>query len=213
VKLILVRHGETYWNEERRIQGGGSDVELNKVGINQANKLASLLKNENIATIVSSPLKRAISTAEAIAKHHQLAIEVDDGLKELGVGELEGLSALNLSTTFSQFLMQWWQGERLEERLPGGESFVELQQRSWAVIERLLAEHKASPEHSEGTTPVIISHYFVILAIILKALDLPLACFTKFKLDTGGISILEFEDHGTRLIAFNDTSYVSHEES
>jgi len=205
VKLILARHGETYWNEERRIQGGGSDVELNETGIDQTNKLAAFLKNENIAAIVSSPLKRAMSTAEAIARHHQVSIEVDNGLKELGVGELEGLPASNLGTTFSQFLMQWWQGERLEERLPGGESLVELQQRSWAVIERLLAEHK------DGTQ-VTVSHYFVILAIILKALDLPLACFTKFKLDPCGISILEFEDYGTRLIAFNDTSYLNYEE-
>ena len=203
MKLILARHGETYWNEERRVQGGGSDIELNKAGIGQANKLASFLKNENVAAIVSSPLKRAIKTAEAIARHHQLPVELDDGLKELGVGELEGLLAANLGTTFSKFLMRWWQGEKLEERLPGGESLVELQQRSWAVVERLLAKH------NDGTL-VTVSHYFVILTIILKALDLPLASFIKFKLDPGGISMLEFGDYGTRLIAFNDPSYLNY---
>ena len=132
-----------------------------------------------------------------------MPVELDDGLKELGVGELEGLLAANLGTTFSKFLMRWWQGEKLGEKLPGGESLVELQQRSWAVVERLLAKH------NDGTL-VTVSHYFVILTIILKALDLPLASFIKFKLDPGGISMLEFGDYGTRLIAFNDTSYLNY---
>ena len=206
MKLILVRHGETYWNKEGLVQGGGSDIELNDTGANQAHKLASFLKNENIAAIVSSPLRRAISTAEAIASQHQLPIEVDYGLREIEVGELEGLSLSNLSTTFSQFLMRWWQGGGAE-RLPGGESLIELQKRAWATIERLLAQHKASPERKEGATIVAVSHYFVILAIILKALDLPLEYFTKFKVDPGGVSILEIENYRTRLVAFNDTSY------
>ena len=92
-------------------------------------------------------------------------------------------------------------------KLPNGESLVDLQQRAWKVVERLLERHKTNPEHSEGTTVIIVSHYFVTLAIILKALDLPLDCFTKFKLDLGGVSILEFRDYEARLVAFNDTSY------
>jgi broad specificity phosphatase PhoE len=206
LKLILVRHGETYWNEERRIQGGDSDIELNDTGLEQARKLAAFLKNENIIDIVSSPLQRAKATAEAIASHHQLSVEVDQGLRELRVGELEGMSVSNLSTTFSQFLMQWWRGED-STRLPEGESLVELQQRAWKVVERLLDKHNASPEHSEGTTVVVVSHYFVTLAIVLKALNLPLNYFIKFKVDPGGVSILEFRDYGTRLVTFNDTSY------
>jgi broad specificity phosphatase PhoE len=54
---------------------------------------------------------------------------------------------------------------------------------------------------------VVVSHYFVTLAIILKALNLPLDCFTKFKVDLGGVSILEIQDYGPRLVTFNDTSY------
>jgi probable phosphoglycerate mutase len=195
-----VRHGETYWNEERRVQGGGSDTELSDVGVKQAHKLATFLKNDNIAAIISSPLKRATATAEAIANQHQLLVGIDYGLKELGVGKLEGLSLSKLSTTFSQFLMQWWQGGGAE-RLPGGESLTELQKRAWAAIERLLTQHK-------GKTIVVVSHYFVILAIILTALDLPLEYFIKFKVDPGSVSILEFEDYGTRLVTFNDTSFL-----
>jgi len=206
LKLILVRHGETYWNKERRVQGGDSDIELNDTGSEQARKVAAFLKNEPIAAILSSPLQRAIATAEVIASHHQLPVEVDQGLRELKVGELEGMPVSNLTTTFSQFLMQWWQ-DGGAMKLPNGESLVELQQRAWKAVERLLEGHKTSPEHSKDTTVIVVSHYFVTLAIILKALDLPLDYFTRFKLDPGGVSILEFRDYGARLLTFNDTSY------
>ena len=199
MKLILIRHGETYWNEERRIQGGDSDIELNDTGLSQAKKLATFLKNEPITAILSSPLQRATATAEAIASHHQLSVKVEQGLRELRVGELEGMSVSHLSTTFSQFLMQLWQG-RGSTKLPNGESLSELQQRAWMAVESLLTQHK------DGTV-VVVSHYFVTLAIIFKALDLPLDYFVKFKIDPAGISIIEIQDYGPRLVVFNDTSY------
>jgi broad specificity phosphatase PhoE len=199
LKLILVRHGETYWNKDGLVQGGDSDIELNDTGLEQARKLAAFLKNEPIIAILSSPLQRAVATAEVIASYHQLPVEIDQGLKELKVGDLEGIPISNLRTTFSRFLLKWWQdGEAM--KLPNGESLVDLQQRAWKAIEGLLEKHK------DGTA-VVVSHYFVILAIILKALNLPLDCFIKFKVDPGGVSLLEFRDYGARLVTFNDTSY------
>ena len=206
MKLILVRHGETRWNKDGLVQGGDSDIELNETGLEQARRLAALLKNEPITAILSSPLQRAVATAEVIASQHQLPVEIDQGLKELRVGDLEGISISNLRTTFSQFLLKWWQdGEAM--KLPNGESLVDLQQRAWKVIEGLLDKHKTKPELNKDATAVVVSHYFVTLAIILKALNLPLDHFIKFKLDLGGVSILEFRDYGARLVTFNDTSY------
>ena len=206
MKLILIRHGETHWNNERRVQGGDSDIELNDTGLEQARKLADFLQNEPVTSILSSPLRRARATAEVIASHHRLPVEVDQGLMELRVGELEGMSLSNLNTTFSQFLMQWWQNGG-SNKLPKGESLVELQQRAWKAVERLLEKHKTNPGHNEGTSVVVVSHYFVTLAIILKALNLPLDYFTKFRLDLGGVSILEIKNYESRLVTFNDTSY------
>ncbi len=206
MKLILVRHGETSWNKERRVQGSDSDIELNDTGLEQARKVANFLKDEPIDVIFSSPMQRARATAEAIASYHQVPVEFDQGLKELNVGELEGMSATNLRTTFSQFLMQWWQ-DGGATKLPSGESLIELQQRAWKVIEKLLERYKTSPEHNTETTVVVVSHYFITLAIVIKALNLPLDFFPKFKLDPGGVSILEFRDHGARLLTFNDIPY------
>ena len=199
MKLILVRHGETYWNEEGRIQGGASDIELNDTGLEQAQRLAAFLANEPIVAIFSSPLQRAIATAEVIASHHGLPVEVHEGLAELKVGDLEGIPVSSLRTTFSQFVMQWWQaGEAM--KLPNGESLADLQQRAWKVVELLLRKHR-------GETTLVVSHYFVILAIILKALNLPLDCIINFKVDPAGVSVLEFRDYAARLVTFNDTSY------
>jgi broad specificity phosphatase PhoE len=206
LKLILVRHGETRWNEGKRIQGGDSDIELNETGLEQAGRLAAFLQSEPIATILCSPLQRAVSTAGIIANHHQLPIEIDERLRELKVGDLEGMSYSSLTTTFSQFLMQWWQ-DGGAVKLPNGESIVQLQQRAWGAIENLLEKQKAPAAENRDTTAVVVSHYFVTLVIILRALDLPVNCFTKFRLDLGGVSILEFRDTGTRLLTFNNTSY------
>jgi broad specificity phosphatase PhoE len=206
LKLILVRHGETSWNECRRIQGCDSDIELNETGLEQARRLATFLENEQIAGIVSSPLRRALSTAEAIASRHQLPVEVDQRLRELKVGDLEGMPYSNLTTTFSQFLMQWWQ-DGGAVKLPNGESLADLQDRAWNVVENLLQKHKDAAAESKDGAAVVVSHYFVTLVIILKALDLSLNCFTRFRLDLGGVSVLEFRDFGTRLLGFNDTSY------
>jgi broad specificity phosphatase PhoE len=207
LKLILVRHGETHWNRDGLVQGADSDIELNDTGLEQARRLAAFFKDEPIAAVLASPLRRATATAEAIASQHELPVETDEGLKELKVGDLEGTSISNLPTTFSRFLLKWWQdGEAM--RLPNGESLVELQQRVWNAIEGVLERHRTSSDlNRDGTAVVVVSHYFVTLAIILKALDLPLEYFIKFRLDLGGVSILEFRDYGTRLLTFNDTSY------
>jgi broad specificity phosphatase PhoE len=206
LKLVLIRHGETHWNKDGLVQGGESDIQLNDTGLEQARKLAAFLENESITAILSSPLQRATATAEVIASLHQLPVEIDQGLRELKVGDLEGTSISKLTTTFSQFLLQRWQ-DRETTRLPNGESLVELQGRAWEVIERLLERCRSSPERNQNTSVVIVSHYFVTLAIILKALGLPLDYLIRFKVDLGGLSVLEFRDYGARLVTFNDTSY------
>lgn len=206
MKLILVRHGETLWNEAGLVQGGDSDIDLNDIGQEQARRLGVFLRNEPLAAIISSPLRRAVATAEVIASHHQLPVEIDEGLKELKVGDLEGMSLAKLTTTFSQFLLQRWQ-HRQTTRLPNGESLAELQQRAWDVVERVLKRHQTNPDQGKDGAVVIVSHYFVTLAIILRALRLPLDYLINFKVDLGGVSVLEFRDYGARLVTFNDTSY------
>ncbi len=199
MRLILVRHGETVWNSERRVQGGGKDTELSANGKHQIAQLAHVLRDEQIDLILCSPLQRAVRTAESINANHGATVLTDERLKEVNVGEFDGLSTLEMSRTFTELLLEWWKGGR--ERLPGGESFIELQDRCWEVVSPRIEAHSHE-------TLVVVSHYFVTLAIIFRALGLPLEMLVRFRMDPASISELEFGAFGPRLSRFNDRSYL-----
>jgi len=201
LRLILVRHGETVWNSERRIQGGARDIELSAQGRRQIAGLARVFKDDEIDLILASPLSRAQETARSIAQHHDgLPILTDDRLKEVDVGEFDGMSTLEMSRTFSELLLDWWKGGR--ERLPGGESFEGLQERVWSVVGPYVEE----PTHQNV---MVVSHYFVTLSIVFKAIDLPLDMLVRFRMDPASITALDFGAFGPRLARFNDTSYLA----
>ncbi|MBN2463405.1 MAG: histidine phosphatase family protein [Dehalococcoidia bacterium] len=198
--LILARHGETAWNQERRIQGGSSDTELSEVGIKQAERLGLALKETNIDAIYSSPLKRAYDTAQAIASRHRLTVQIEPDLREMEVGELEGISIAELGTSFGQFLLQWRQGQGVE-KLPGGESVAELADRVWATIERIIKRQE------EGTV-VVVSHFFTVVVTICKALGWPLTTLERVRVQTGSISIIDLGDGQPRLLSLGDTCHL-----
>lgn len=81
MKIIVIRHGQTYWNAFGKLQGQ-TDIELNDVGMQQAEKTGKLIKNENIDLIITSPLKRAKKTAELINKNFKVPIIEDNRLIE-----------------------------------------------------------------------------------------------------------------------------------
>lgn len=198
MRLILVRHGETVWNAEYRVQGGNADTALSEKGVQQITRLAEVLRNEPVDLILSSPLQRAVTTAQTIGRHHKAPIITHDGLKEVNVGEFDGLSTVDMPQTFTELLLSWWKGGC--DRLPGGESFAELQQRTWGVVEPYVCD-------GEPKNLLVVSHYFTTLSIIFKALDFPMSMLVKFRMDPGCISVLEFGRFGPRLARFNDTSY------
>lgn len=200
MRVILVRHAATSWNQERRIQGGGSDTELSEMGKKQAQILAQLLKGENIVAIYSSPQKRAIDTAKAIAQNYPIEVTIVFGLREIDVGEFEGIPLASLGTSFDQFLVEWRQPDG-SANLPGGESLTDLADRVWAVMENI------REKHCDGVV-VVVSHYFALLTIICRALGLSLSHLGRLRVSVGGISILDFEDKKSRLVVLNDTCHL-----
>jgi broad specificity phosphatase PhoE len=196
VKVILVRHGETDWNKALRIQGSSSDTPLSETGKRQAEEVALKLKDENIRAIYSSPLQRALHTAQAIARYHpHLNITPNPHLKEINAGALEGLPAAELHCRLDEYLCHHDQNNQLVQ-LPGGESLCDVQERAWETLKGYL------DTHSEGKI-VVVTHYFVIMSIICKVLNLPLAEIVHLKLDTGTISTFAMDNHVPRLILFN----------
>ena len=196
-KFILVRHGETEWNRARRIQGSASDTPLSEIGKHQAEALALRLKNEPLRAIYSSPLQRARDTALAIARHHQLEVTALASLKEIDAGELEGVLSADLRQRFDEFICR---NDHEQEfiKLPGGESVGDVQKRAWETIKTIAGQH------ADGTVAVV-THYFVIMAIICKVLNLPLSQMIHLRLSTGTISSFTLDgSDSARLELFND---------
>jgi len=197
VKIILVRHGETRWNKDHRIQGAGSDIPLNDTGVLQAQAVAARLKDEEIAAIYCSPLQRALSTAKTIAAHHKMDVKTLSPLREMEVGELEGVLSADLKLRFDEFICQ--QGDDpIKGKLPGGESICDVQNRAWDAVTTIAGNY------SEGTI-VIVTHYFVIMSIICHILNLPLSRIPRLRLSPGTVTAFTLDGPGgARLELFND---------
>lgn len=195
-RIILVRHGETDWNKEKRIQGGLSNTPLNDLGRKQAEKLALRLRQDDIRAVYSSPLDRSLDTARAIARYHRLEVSIEPSLREIEAGELEGVTTSDMGRRLSELLTQ----HGVATRLPGGESLAEVQRRSWDAIRRL------SRKHPDGIL-VLVSHYFVILAIVCSVLGLPLPRIRRLRLSNGSISIISLDGQVPLLERFNDVEY------
>ena len=194
--IILVRHGETAWNQTRRIQGGGSNTRLNESGRKQAECIAERLKDERIEAIYSSPLERAMETARPIAEKYGFEINVEPSLKEIEAGELEGVLLSELGERFSQVLTAARRGDALP-KIPGGESLDEVRKRAWKAVLAIM------DKHPDGTVAVV-THYFVILAVVCSVLDIPIVQIGGFRLGTASLTIIERKDDIIRLAGFNE---------
>ncbi len=133
MKLYIIRHGETDWNKQRRLQGQ-SDTELNEYGIELAEITGKALKDVSFDHIFSSPLKRAYRTAEIIRGERTVPIVTDDRLKEIGFGINEGVNSELITADFHYFF------DAPEKYVPaeGGETYEELCTRSRDFIESVL---------------------------------------------------------------------------
>jgi len=149
-KVILLRHGETDWNQERRFQGQ-SDRGLNEDGEGQAREAAALLAGENIDLIFSSDLIRARGTAAVIGGLHHAPVIIDSSLREMNFGDWEGLTFAEIKARDPELLNKWLENS-FETRIPGGETAAEVNNRvvkAWANISAAAAERD---------TVVIVAH-------------------------------------------------------
>jgi broad specificity phosphatase PhoE len=195
VELILVRHGETIWNREGRVQGF-SDIDLSDVGVQQARQLALSLKDAPILSIYSSPLIRAQSTARIINEYHHAPLYSEPGLMEMDQGDFEGLTFQELMACEKGFLQKWI-SDPASVQMPNGESFIELQGRAWKVIEGIVAKSGSA---------LVVSHNFTIAAILCKIKNVSLSQFRKVCVDTASRTIIRFENGAASIELFNGSS-------
>ena len=199
MRLVLVRHGETEHNRGR-LTLGRFDVPLNERGRAQAAAVAASFTRPP-AAIYASPLSRARDTAEAIAAVHRAAVIVEPALIEMEVGEMEHLSGVELRERYPEFLRRWLSPDAADARMPGGETLREVQDRAWAAVERMRAAHP------DGEV-VAVTHNFVILVLLCRALELPVSGFRRLKQDLAARSILDVREGGAALLQMNDRAHL-----
>ncbi len=194
-RIIMVRHGETEWNRQMRVQGGKSDIPLNDYGREQAKRAGRALEKENFTAVYSSPLSRAYETAQIIVKPHNLEITTMEELVEINAGSYEGIPVSELGKRFSQIIAEMQNGDEFR-RPPGGESISDVQKRGWEAIQTIAGRH-------EEETVLVVTHYFIILTVVCTALEMPLKNVSRFWMSNGSISTLSLDGSVPRLEMFN----------
>ena len=194
LRLLLLRHGVTAWNRERRYQGW-IDTPLSPEGLVQAEAAARELKEHAFAAVYASPLRRARDTAAAIAAPHGLEVETDPDFRELGFGQWEGLT-LDEARARDAALYAGWAATPHLFSPPDGESLVQARERVLAGLERLRAGHP-------DAVVCLVAHGIPVRILILEALGLGLDRIWSLHSAPTGISELEFRDDWAALHRMN----------
>jgi broad specificity phosphatase PhoE len=197
MKLILIRHGETLSNKEKRVQGISS-VELSAIGIEQAHLLALSLKDYPIEAIYTSPLKRAIQTAEIINELHQKELHTDQDLMEMDYGDFEGVSFKKIMDVEKDFIDQWMT-DPSSVKMPNGESLTQLQERAWRALKKII---------NKKENALVVSHNFTIATVICRIKNISLNEFVSACVGNASKTIVSIEKDGIFIEAFNDCSHL-----
>ena len=174
---------------------------MNETGRWQAQRVADALQGQPIDAVYSSPLLRALDTARAVAERHDLPVQVDEGLIEMEIGEMEGLTFQQVRERYPQFLQLWLGGSAAYQSMPGGERLLDVQERAWQALERIGGE-KAQE------TVVVVTHNFVLLTILCRVLGLELADFRRLRYGVAAVSVLQVQDERMTVLSLNDTCHL-----
>ncbi|MFM2276263.1 MAG: hypothetical protein RL211_2135 [Pseudomonadota bacterium] len=199
-RITAVRHGETAWNVETRIQGQ-LDIPLNETGRWQARRLArALAARESNAAIYSSDLLRAWDTAISIADATKLTLKTDEGLRERGFGTFQGKTYAEIEATWPQETLRWRKREP-EWSPPEGESLLQFRQRVLATAQTLAARHM-------GEQIVMVAHGGVMDVLYRAATGLDLQAPRTWALGNAAINRLLWTPAGFTLVGWADTSHL-----
>jgi probable phosphoglycerate mutase len=198
-RVLAIRHGETDWNVDGRIQGQ-LDIPLNATGQWQVHRLALAVADEGIDAVYSSDLLRAYETAQSVSRGAGRPIVTDVGLRERGFGVFEGLSYAEISARWPE------QAERWRQRDPdfgaeGGETLREFSARGVATVARLAALHP-------GQTIAVVSHGGVMDCLYRAAARVALDAPRSWQLGNAAINRLLYTPQGFTLVGWSDTSHL-----
>jgi probable phosphoglycerate mutase len=192
--VLLIRHGENDYVKKGRLAGRLPGVHLNKNGKAQAEAVAERLKAAPIKAIYSSPLERAVETAQPLAAALGLEIQVRDGLIEVDFGEWQDQRLKGLGRT------KLWKHVQLAParfRFPGGESFADAQYRICREIEAIAAQHEPKD------LIAIVGHSDPIKLAVAYYLGMPLDLFQRLSVSPASVTALMMGEMGAHLLTLN----------
>ncbi len=196
--VLLIRHGETQWNADHRVQGH-LDVPLSSRGEEQAQLLAAWLRQEPLDAVYSSDLSRAYRTAEALTREG-LPLHVEPRLKEAGFGSFQGLTTQEIAEQFPE-PFRLWREDAIRHRPPGGETLEDLQERCMAALAELI------PRHPEQVIAVV-AHGGPVRVMVCGLLGVSLDVYPMLRVDNTSLSRIVYGSKGPVLAGYNQTAHL-----
>ncbi|MDW7738646.1 MAG: histidine phosphatase family protein [Bacillota bacterium] len=200
--IVLIRHGETVWNKEE-IFRGRSDVPLNDHGLLQAAATAEMLIDLEFSAIYSSPLSRAMQTAEAICNSRDIKPQPREALTDMSFGPWEGKPYRELAKLYPEEIRKWRETPHQHD-IPGIEPMKEVLERAFPEFERLA-------ESNQGKIIGIVSHRVIIKLIILHVMNAGPESFWKIKMDPCSVHMIEYKrGQGFIIVRMNESCHLQH---
>jgi len=200
-RILAIRHGQTAWNADARIQGH-TDIELDALGQWQARQLAQALGHEELQAIYSSDLARARDTAAPLAAAHDLPVGIDEGLRERAFGDFEGLRFEQIESRWPDQALAW------RRRDPGfgprgGEVLRDFRERVVTALNRLVQAHR-------GQCIALVTHGGVLDLLYREAARIALDAPRTWQVANAGINRLLHSGEGLVLVGWADVGHLEH---
>lgn len=201
-RIIAIRHGETTWNVDTRIQGH-LDIPLSANGRWQAERLAEALRDEPITAIYASDLTRAWETAQYVGRATGVELTKEIGLRERDFGDFEGKTFAEIEVLMPEQSLRW--RKRDPHFYPaGGESLVALRTRVMEAAERLAAQHP-------GEQIALVGHGGVMDVLYRAATRLDIQAPRTWELGNAAINRLMWTPEGFTLVGWADTQHLDND--
>lgn len=201
--FTLIRHGESVWNGERRIQGS-QDPGLSPRGQRQADLLVARLQPhlpKGVAAVYTSPLRRAAETAERVAGALTLPMVPEPDFREICLGRWEGMTVPGIQAAFPGTYERWLE-DPLAFPAPDGERLEAFARRVVGAFQRMQAAHP-------GADVIVVSHGGVIKALLCHFLGLGMRALFRIKQDNTAMNQVQVEGEVRRVLLVNDTCHLS----
>lgn len=198
-RLVLVRHGQTEWNRVERFRGR-ADIDLDEVGIKQAEATAARIADWQISAVYSSPLRRTLTTSEIIARYFKLEVKSLPGIIDIDYGAWQGLSPQEVTADYGDLYSTWLNSPH-KVKVPGGESLSEVRERAASAVDGLVTQHQKE-------TVVLVSHKVVCQVLILILLGLDNSHFWEITQDVCAVNLFEVRGGVSSALFLNDTCHL-----